>query len=56
MRLSDFHSSKRHLEVAVIFLYKVMAWDKYVAEKRNTLARINVGVKNYEIYSREMLA
>jgi hypothetical protein len=49
MRLSDFRSAIRQMEIAVIFLYTVMAWDKYVAEKCNSLARIEYGVKNYEI-------
>jgi len=32
MRLSDFHSTNRQMEVAVILICKIMAYHKYVAD------------------------
>ena len=44
MHLIDFHSTKRQVEVAVKFLYKVTLWHKYAAEFRS-----DRDVNNYEI-------
>jgi len=44
MRLTDFHSTKRQVEVAAIFLYKVMVRHKYTAELPT-----DCDVNNYEV-------